>query len=355
MSQIIPFPSNGALQIPSYLKKAKADASAFASGVAPSFPVLSIKGKVFTLVRNQERKRITKVNEDGEEEAATALELVLLAANPNLTKVFYEGAFEEGSQEKPTCYSDNGVTPGSDSQKRQAKTCAACPHNVWGSGQNGKGKACQDNRRIAVAPAGRLDDPMLLRVPPASLKPLAEYAGEIDRHGIPLHGVVTKVRFDQDMATPKLMFSARGLLDEARFEQAEESSKSELVNQIIGMTRSAAPRAEADPEAVDEAVSGLTEGEVDELTESLSEAKAKSKPKTKPAPIADPDDEEEAPVPPPKVKAKAKSKPAAAPEPETYEDEEEEEEVNPKTKPKAKPAAADIDDEIDSLLSEFDD
>lgn len=353
MSQIIPFPSNGALQIPSYLKKTKADASAFASGVAPSFPVLSIKGKVFTLVRNQERKRITKVNEDGEEEAATALELVLLAANPNLTKVFYEGAFEEGSQEKPTCYSDDGVTPGSDSKKRQAKTCAACPHNVWGSGQNGKGKACQDNRRIAVAPAGRLDDPMLLRVPPASLKPLAEYAGEIDRHGIPLHGVVTKVRFDQDMATPKLMFSARGLLDEARFEQAEESSKSELVNQIIGMTRSAAPRAEADPEAVDEAVSGLAED--DETDERVSKVVAKAKAKAKPAPAADPDDEEEAPVPPPKAKAKAKSKPAAAPEPETYEDEEEEEEAKPKAKQKSKPAVADIDDEIDSLLSEFDD
>src|SRR5690606_11680321 len=104
--------------------------------------------------------------------------VVIVKANPNLSKTFYKNGYEEGSAEKPTCYSHDGLKPAADAAEPQASACLACPHNVWGSRvtENGsKGKACQDYRRLCVVPSGQLDRPMLLRVPAGSLKDLVAY------------------------------------------------------------------------------------------------------------------------------------------------------------------------------------
>ncbi len=231
-TNITPFTETG--ELPSYLTKLtdKVDLSAFFANVSSGFPVLSIKGKTWTLVRDGERK-ILPDPEDPDEPARHVV-LTLLQANPHLSKVYYKEGYEEGSTEKPTCYSNDGTTPGSDATEPQAKTCAGCPHNIWGSGNNGKGKACSDSRRVAVAPSGRLDDPMLLRVPPASLKSLAEYATEVARRNVPMQAVATRVRFDPQEATPKLLFKADGILSEAQYKLALETSKGDTVQQILG-------------------------------------------------------------------------------------------------------------------------
>lgn len=36
----------------------------------------------------------------------------------------------------------------------QADSCDVCPHNEWGSADKGRGKACQNRRRLALIPAG---------------------------------------------------------------------------------------------------------------------------------------------------------------------------------------------------------
>lgn len=232
MSQVIPFESNN---LPAFLKgKASAVNADLTTGVGNGgYPVLSIKGKIFTLVKGDTRTVLRKPEDP--DEIAQSIEVVILKANPQLSKVYYAKGYDEDAQnQKPDCASNDGLKPEAGVASPQAKTCALCPHNAWGSGRGGKGKACQDSRRVAIAAAGQLNEPMLLRVPPATLKPLAEYANALAKRGAPYNAVVTKIRFEAEEATPKLEFKPVGFLNEAQYAEAEEVSNSDIVQQIIG-------------------------------------------------------------------------------------------------------------------------
>lgn len=305
MNKIIPFESG---KLPAHLRKVNAAElnSALTSGVSGGYPVLSIKGKTFTIVQGDSRNIITKP--DDPDEPATNIQVVIIDANPHLSKTYYASEYEEGSVAKPTCMSDDGKKPSADAAEPQSKNCATCRHNTWGSGKNGKGKACADARRLAVSPAGQLNEPMLLRVPPASLKPLGEYGSMLAKRGIGFDGVVTKIRFEPGESSPKLVFSPVGLLDEERYEEVQSVKADEIVAQITGV----APTSR-----------------LDDSDEEEAPAPVPQKAKAKPAPVVEEEDEEEeeeAPAPAPK---KAKAKPAP------------------------EPAASD-DDDLDGLLADFD-
>jgi hypothetical protein len=247
MSQVIAFESKN---LPAFLKgKAAAVNSDLTTGVGNGgYPILSIKGKIFTLVKGDTRTVLRKP--DDPEEIAQAVEIVILKANPHLSKVYYaKGYDEDATGQKPDCASSNGIKPDTGVSTPQAKTCALCPHNAWNSGRGGKGKACQDSRRVAIAAAGQLNEPMLLRVPPATLKPLAEYANALAKRGAPYNAVITKIRFEAEEATPKLTFTPVGFLTEDQYADAEEVSNSDIVQQIIGS--SDVPHAEDDTPALE--------------------------------------------------------------------------------------------------------
>jgi hypothetical protein len=215
-------------------------------GVSAGYPVLSFKGKTWSLREGGTANIIMK--EDDEDEVATSLELVIVKANPHLSKVYYETGYTEGSDAKPTCYSNNGTTPASDATEPQSATCALCPHNAWGSriSENGsKGKACSDSRRVAVAAAGDLGRPMLLRIPAATLKDRAGYAQMLTQRNAPYQAVVTKVGFDPTVAHPKLTFKAVRWLSAEEFAEVSDVMKSDLVRQIAGLDEAAAPAATA--------------------------------------------------------------------------------------------------------------
>lgn len=206
-------------------------------GVGIGFPSLSIKGKVFHLKRGGEKTLIT--NPADHETPAAALDVVILKANPNLSKQYYESGYVEGSDDKPTCYSDDGVAPAADAESPQAQRCATCPHAIWGSKitQDGKkSKECQDSRRIAVAPLGDLNDAMLLRVPAASLKPLKLYGDEIKRRGLKYFAIGTRIGFDYSVAHPLLTYKPLGALPETMLRQVAAMINSELVTAILGMS-----------------------------------------------------------------------------------------------------------------------
>ena len=294
---IIPFDSGS--KLPAFLKKVdvaalNSDLTAHAGG---GFPVISIKGKTFAVVRDGERE--IQMNPKDPDSAATSLNVVLLKANKGTSKVFYIKGYDKDSSEgqKPDCYSNDGVEPAADSQNKQAKKCATCPHNQWGSrvSEKGatKGKACADAVRMAVAPAGQINDAMLLRVPPASIKALGEYGQMLAKRGVGYNMVVTKVGFDLQAESPKLTFSAVGLLDDEGFAEVQEIAASDVVSNILGSSVVAAIAAEA-PAAAEE--------------EETPAPKAKAKPVVEEAA-----EEEEAPKPVAKPKAAAKPAPKPAP------------------------------------------
>lgn len=214
-----------------------------------SFAHLSIKGKVWTVIRGKDDRQVV-MNEDGD--PRSSIEVVIIKANPHISKVFYMGGYVEGSDAKPACYSNDGIAPAPDAAEPQAKKCAICPHNQWGSKitENGsKIKACTDSRRLAVAPAGDLKDPMLLRVPAASLKPLGEYGEMFARKGVPYQAAVTKIRFDPEAASPRLLFKFERFLDADDAATVREMIDSAVVSNIVGDGPVSVPDAEAAPAA----------------------------------------------------------------------------------------------------------
>jgi hypothetical protein len=80
--------------------------------------------------------------------------MVIDAAYEN---TFYKGKFDPDAREVPTCYAvarmSEGMVPADNVKERQHPTCTGCPQNVFGSAETGKGKACQNRRRLAVIAA----------------------------------------------------------------------------------------------------------------------------------------------------------------------------------------------------------
>lgn len=255
MSTLIPFESGN---LPSYLKNV--DLSQFNNDLtahaSSGFPSLSIKGKVFAIVRDGERTILP--NPKDPDSPATSIDAVLVKANKGTSKVFYANGYDEsGENKKPDCFSNDGAKPDASVESPQAKSCALCPNNQWGSkvGDKGssKGKACQDSVRMAIAAADLINDPMLLRVPPASIRALGEYGKMLDKRGVSYNMVVTKIGFDMESPTPKLTFKPVGLLSEDAYNEVQAVIASDTVQNILGSGFTAAPMIKNEAAAPQEA------------------------------------------------------------------------------------------------------
>lgn len=300
-TSLIPFES---AQLPAHL--AGIDVKAFNSDLTAhagaGFPVISIKGKVFAVVRDGER--VVLPNPKDPDSPATSIEVVLVKANKDKSKVYYIEKYDPNSSDKakkPDCYSANGTHPAADSEHKQATSCAVCKWNAWGSAVNEKGvatkgKACQDSVRIAVVPNGTLNDPHLIRVPPASIAALGEYGQMLAKRGVAYNMVVTKIVFDQEAESPKLMFKPMGFLSAEDYAIVKETLESKTVESIIGVAglydgADAEPPAQETPKSVQETPPPAQEPEKPKA-EKPKAAKPKAEPKPEPVkvvPVVDED------------------------------------------------------------------
>lgn len=235
-------------KVPAFLKPKGKVANAFAALVRNGFKVLSIKSKVFTIIDGENRQLITKP--DDPDTPAANIEVVIVHANPNKSRVYYKGGYEEGAASKPNCYSNDNIAPAADAAEPQAKKCATCPHAQYGSRITDAGKksfACSESMRLAVAPAGQLNDPMLLRVPPTSLKALGKFGNDLALKGVEPHQVVTRIGFDYTVSHPALTFKALRFVTEDQYAEVEETRGTETVEFITGVKT--LPQQEEDEEA----------------------------------------------------------------------------------------------------------
>ena len=210
-----------------------------AGGVTSGFPIISYKGKVWRIRKGGEET--LHVDDDGN--AMPTIEVVLVQANPMPSKIYYDKAFEEGSNEPPRCFSNDGAKPDASVQNPISKVCATCPNNVWGSRitENGKkSRLCSDARRMAVVFANDLyenaDDcqKLLLRVPPASLNPLKDYAEKVlAPKGIPFFGIVTRIGFDVQAAHPQFTFKPARFLNDEEADAIVRLRGSEDIKRIL--------------------------------------------------------------------------------------------------------------------------
>lgn len=323
-------------QLPDHLREFFGDAdltnAAYMAGISSGFPLLSIMGKEWTVVRGGERQVITTKTEDGEEVPRAKLNVVILRGSDAISKTYYVGGYEHGVSERPDCSSEGGVVPAPGSPKPQHTQCAICRMNMFGSGPNGKGKACGDTKRLAVAFPNKLDDPMLLRVPAASLKGLRAYAKEMGRRGVPLEALITTLSFQEGVSHQQLVFELRARPGVSPFVTAEmmaqikEVRDSDTVQSILGSPEFISAEPADVPAHVQAYMADAATATVVPLSE---QARAKAPPKTR-GPVTEADldfvpeetpvrakaalveEEDEAPPPP---KAKAKPAPKAAPAP----------------------------------------
>lgn len=228
MSNIIPFQPN--TEMPALFQEMFGHGLTddLTANVGLGYPYMSVKGKTFKIVDGNEEEVVYSSQAGMENMPAQFIQVVLLKASRDMSKTFYLGGFTDDSHDKPDCSSFNGVKPDPGVPAPQSQACATCRWNEWGSrpvtneGQESKGKACQDARRVAIAFPDAMDDPMLLRVPPTSLKSLAEYGASLSKKGVPFQAVLTTIWFDHEVAYPKLMFKAARFLVK---EEAEEMAK----------------------------------------------------------------------------------------------------------------------------------
>lgn len=250
-------------------------------GVQGGFGVISIRGSRFRISKGGEETLMVNDND----EPIPSLECILIKASRNVSKIYYAKSFEDGDAEAPDCWSVDGIKPDAGSTTPQAKLCASCPQNVWGSKITPAGKktkACGDNRRTAVVPLGdikneKYDGPMMLRVPAASLADLALYGKGMASKGFPYNAIATRIGFDTSASFPKLTFKPIRALTQEELMQVAEVSVLPSVHAILDAPVEAAPATEPAPEP-EPAVSLDFEAEA-EVTEAEVEAAAAKKAK----------------------------------------------------------------------------
>ncbi len=304
MSAIVPFVAGA--KLPAYLSD-RAALSAINDEIVThaGFPVLSIKGKVFTLVKDGERKVLTR--EDDPDEILQSLTVAVARANTN-SRVFYAKAYSEDDAEaaKPDCISNDGVAPSADSRTPQAKKCAVCPHAVWGTGKEGKGTACAVNTRLAIVDPESTEapEPYLLRVPAGSKANFAEIVKVAKKRGVPYNSLALKISFDPTAPAPKLMFKLVGFVSDDVYAKINALYADETVLDIVGLgaPRAALPAPEEAPTVTEADLDAALQAKAAKVTKAAVDKAAAVDPAPAPA---------ETPKPAKPAKA-AKAEPAAA-------------------------------------------
>lgn len=249
-------------------------ADAIVGGESQSFPRVSIRAGRFRLC------------ESGVETVVgTTLDVIIVGANPRVSKVFYNKAYDSSADNvRPACFSNDGIKPHESIDAPVSSNCAGCPNNELGSKilpSGAKSKLCADQRHLAVVAAADPNKVFALTVPVSGMKAMREYFKELVNYGLAPEEVVTQLGFDDKASYPKLTFTHKGFVNPKGLSLVDSMAASDAAKvatrQIEAMS-TGLPSAETKPTlqapAVDEAYE-------DEQEAPKQEAK-KERPKVEP-------------------------------------------------------------------------
>lgn len=161
--------------------------------------MIRTKGKRFTFPDG------TKVNEP--------LEVVVV--DFMAWNIYFDEIYDEDNPVPPVCYALNEkakeLTPSPNCKEPQVdlgELCKPCHWNQFKSHANGKGKACQNRRLLAVLPANADEDDelMLISASPMAVGDWDDYVAQLSADGYLPISVITMLDFDDDVDFPKLTF-----------------------------------------------------------------------------------------------------------------------------------------------------
>lgn len=243
MNQLVPI--NWHASLPAHLRQDTAFAEMSSLGAAfesRAFARVSTNNNTFALVNlDGETMQVNQIDA-----GAVYLDLVFVKWAPHVTKTWYAGAYQAGSDAAPDCFSMDGKVPDAASKSPQAVTCASCPMNAFGSSANGKGKACSDGQRTAIVLGA--DTPVSIngvaqtikaggevygyRLPPMTGKNLRAKVKEFEKAGVNLMGVVLRAKF---VSQGEVDFTPRAYIAEAEWKRSRELADSDDALRACGL------------------------------------------------------------------------------------------------------------------------
>jgi len=152
---------------------------------------------------------------DDEENPDMVKEIVGVIVDHYPVNAYWQDKYA-GQNNPPNCASMDGVR-GTDRDTGEVRACNSCPYNAFGTAEDGRGKACKNMHRIYILRDGELF-PLLLTLPPTSLKNFANYlAKRVLGRGKKSCEVVTKISLkkatsSQGIAYSQAAFSLVGVL-----------------------------------------------------------------------------------------------------------------------------------------------
>ena len=219
-------------QIPAFLLNKQLAANFMdeaAAGIGAGMPPrIKLSAKQFKLVDSNGEETAFPPSQMFASDDGFYMPAIILRAKRAFSKVWYLEAYNPNNEEvkAPDCFSLDALRPDPSSSSPQCETCAACPMNAFGSGkdQNGtasKGKACTDNKILAVYAAGAVYQ---LKIPPASLKNYRLYLDQVrvNLPDVPLYAIKTLIGFDAQSDFSVLVFRFGGFVGADKPEQQQK-------------------------------------------------------------------------------------------------------------------------------------
>jgi len=193
--------------------KAKFDLKQNMEGVTPRLPQISIvhQAQLFTFPDETQLKEFEGIILD-----------------TNRINAWWEQSYDEtGGGTPPDCFSMNGVEPDLNCNMPQAKRCAECEKNKFGS--DGRGKACKNMKRVHIM----LEDEMLplrLTLPPSNLKAIDMYISLLTSKGMPYQLVVTNFKLKKTQNKDGIAFSE---INPEKVRIITDSEKAEFLSKML--------------------------------------------------------------------------------------------------------------------------
>lgn len=226
-----------------------------AAAISAGFGLIGYRGKTWSIRYKGDELPLMRQDGDG---PLNSIEVVILAAPNHLSKTWYESGWTDGATAAPDCASSDGEVPDAGVPKKQNDVCITCKWNAFGSRpampgqtQTFKGKACSDNKRLAVVPLGdimneQFGGPMLLRCPPASLSDIANLGALLKQIGFPYYATGIKISFDTTVSYPKFIFKPLRALTNDEGKMVLELRALDITQKII---HGDAPASKSEPSA----------------------------------------------------------------------------------------------------------
>lgn len=176
-----------------------------------------------------------EVPTDDEDAPEMATELVGVILDHHPVNGYWANKYD-GQNNQPNCASFDGKT-GIDTATGECKDCATCPYNQFGSGEGGKGKACKNMHRCYILREGN-PVPLLLVLPPTSLKGLRDYIGKkVLLKGKRSYEVITRIKLVKERSADGIAYSRATFANIGTLEGEKLAMAKAYAESVKGMNR----------------------------------------------------------------------------------------------------------------------